>query len=37
MTIGDLILAVVIIILWNGYLIRKMNKEKKNTQDEYKK
>jgi len=37
MTIGDSILGVVIIILWNGFLIRKMYKEKKNTQDEYKK
>jgi hypothetical protein len=37
MTISDWVLAVVIIVLWNGYLLRKMNKEKQKTQDEYKK
>jgi len=35
MTIADWILAVVIIVLWNGYLIRKMNKNEK--KDGYKK
>lgn len=33
MTIGDVILASVIVLMWNGYLLRQMRKESRNQKD----